>query len=50
MVEGKPVSDSSSMYGIYGYLLRGPGTIYFISVLLNAKYCGYGGDTRMNVT
>lgn len=35
---------------IYGYLLHESGTVYFISVLVYAKYCGYAGDIMMNKT
>lgn len=49
MVEGNLFLIQPTMYGIfYSYTLHRTGTIYFISVLLNAKYCGYVGDTKMN--
>lgn len=49
MVEGNLFPIQLTCVGfIDGFLLHGPGTIYFISVLLNAKCCGYAGDTKMS--
>lgn len=51
MVEGNRFLIQLIFMGfISGDLLHGPGIIYFISVLLNAKYCAYARDTKTNKT
>lgn len=52
MVEGKPVSDWTNMYGIYGYLLLYMGQALFIVFHFSptkCQECGYAEDTKVNI-